>query len=168
MIQKKICMLGSFAVGKTSLVRRFVHSLYSDKYHTTIGVKIEKKVVPLDAGRELTLMLWDIYGEDKLQKVRMSYLRGAAGYLLVVDSTRSASLAVAQQLHATVQAEVGALPYVLVLNKCDLVDQQDLDAQAVAALGQGSVATLHTSAATGAGVDEAFERLARKLLTHAA
>ncbi len=164
MIQKKICMLGSFAVGKTSLVRRFVHSLYSDKYHTTIGVKIEKKTVSVSEGREVSLMLWDIYGEDDLQKVRMSYLRGSAGYLLVVDSTRGASLTVAQQLHTTVQTEIGSVPYVLVLNKCDLVDQHDLDTQAVAALGQGSLMTIHTSALTGQGVNEAFELLARAVV----
>lgn len=161
MMQKKICMLGSFAVGKTSLVRRFVHSLYSDKYHTTIGVKIEKKTVTVADDREVSLMLWDIYGEDDLQKVRMSYLRGAAGYVLVIDSTRRASLAVAQQLHTAVQAEIGAVPYVVALNKCDLVEQRDTDLHAVAELGRAAVMTIHTSALTGQGVDEAFGRLAQ-------
>jgi small GTP-binding protein len=165
MIQKKICMLGSFAVGKTSLVRRFVHSMYSDKYHTTIGVKIEKKVVTVANDREVSLMLWDIYGEDDLQKVRMSYLRGAAGYVLVVDSTRRASLAVAQQLHAAVQAEIGQVPYVVALNKCDLADERDVDLHAVADLGAGGVMTIHTSALTGQGVNDAFERLAQALVT---
>lgn len=164
MIQKKVCMLGSFAVGKTSLVRRYVHSMYSDKYHTTIGVKIEKKTVTINNDREVSLMLWDIYGEDDLQKVRMSYLRGAAGYVLVVDSTRRASLTVAQQLHAAVQAEVGAVPYVVALNKCDLVEQRDTDLHAVAELGSAGVVTIHTSALTGQGVNEAFERLAQALV----
>src|SRR5271169_437320 len=91
MIQKKICMLGSFAVGKTSLVRRFVESIYSETYQTTVGVKIDKKVVALDRV-EITLVLWDLYGEDDFQKMRWSYLRGAAGYLLVADGTRRATL----------------------------------------------------------------------------
>ena len=88
MIQKKICMLGSFAVGKTSLVSQFVSSIFSDKYLSTVGVKIDKKT---DHGRRparSTLMLWDIYGEDGFQTVQKSYLRGASGYLLVVDGTR--------------------------------------------------------------------------------
>jgi small GTP-binding protein len=86
MTQKKICMLGSFSVGKTSLVARYVSSVFSDKYLTTVGVKIDKKTVAVD-GADVTLLLWDIYGEDDFQKLRMSYLRGASGYLLVVDGT---------------------------------------------------------------------------------
>ena len=71
MLQKKICMLGSFAVGKTSLVRRFVESMYSEAYHTTVGVKVDKKNVQVN-GAEVTLVLWDIYGEDDYQKMRWS------------------------------------------------------------------------------------------------
>ena len=81
MVQKKVCMLGSFSVGKTSLVRRFVESIFSDTYLTTVGVKIDKKALQVD-GNDATLMLWDIYGEDDFQKLRMSYLRGASGFLL--------------------------------------------------------------------------------------
>jgi len=91
MLTKKVCMLGSFSVGKTSLVRRFVETIFLDKYHTTVGVKVDKKVVQVD-GQELSLVLWDIYGEDEYQKLRLSYLRGAAGYLLVADGTRRATL----------------------------------------------------------------------------
>src|SRR5574342_650264 len=91
MIQKKICMLGSFSVGKTSLVRRFVESIFSDTYLTTVGVKIDKKQLRVD-DHDVTLMLWDIYGEDEFQKLHMSYLRGAAGLLLVVDGTRRSTL----------------------------------------------------------------------------
>ena len=87
MIQKKICLLGGFGVGKTSLVSRFVHSIFSDKYLTTVGVKIDKKRVDLGS-QQVDLVIWDIYGEDDFQKVRMSYLRGASGYLLVADGTR--------------------------------------------------------------------------------
>jgi GTPase SAR1 family protein len=91
MIQKKICMLGSFAVGKTSLIRRFVESIYSEAYHTTVGVKIDKRVVRHNDS-DVTLVLWDLYGEDEFQKMRWPYLRGAAGYLLVADGTRRNTL----------------------------------------------------------------------------
>ena len=91
MIQKKICMLGGFSVGKTSLVARFVHSIFSEKYLTTVGVKIDKKVVKV-RDEDVNLMLWDIYGEDEFQKIRMSYLKGSSGYLLVVDVTRKSTL----------------------------------------------------------------------------
>ena len=57
-----------------------VHGIFSDKYLTTIGVKIDKKPISLLRG-EMELILWDIYGEDEFQKVRMSYLQGASAYL---------------------------------------------------------------------------------------
>jgi len=66
-IQKKICMLGSFSVGKTSLVSRFVSTVFSDKYLTTVGVKIDKKALTV-GGEDVTLMLWDIYGEDDFRR----------------------------------------------------------------------------------------------------
>ena len=97
MIQKKVCMLGGFAVGKTSLVARFVRSIFSEKYLTTVGVKIDKKAV-MAGDREVTLVLWDINGQDEFQDVQESYLRGMSGYLLVVDGTRRATLETAAKL----------------------------------------------------------------------
>ena len=88
MIEKKICMLGASGVGKTSLVSRFVSSIFSDKYLTTVGVKVDKKVVAVD-DTQVTLLLWDIYGQDEFQTVKPAYLRGASGYLLVADGTRA-------------------------------------------------------------------------------
>ena len=67
MLQKKVCMLGSFSVGKSSLLRRFVENMFDDQYHTTIGVKVDKKVMNV-SGEDLTLVLWDIYGEDAFRK----------------------------------------------------------------------------------------------------
>ena len=106
MIQKKVCMLGGFAVGKTSLVARFVTSIFSDKYLTTVGVKIEKKSVQV-SNQQLDLVLWDIYGDDEFQRVRMSYLRGASGYLLVVDPTRKATLETAIALQDSAEKTIG-------------------------------------------------------------
>ena len=82
MIQKKVCMLGAFAVGKTSLVRRFVHSMFADKYLTTVGVKIDKKQLT-HSGKEVLLLLWDLYGEDEFQRVQTTYLRGSSGLFLL-------------------------------------------------------------------------------------
>src|ERR1700739_3863242 len=108
MLQKNICMLGSFAVGKTSLVRRFVESIYSGVYQTTVGVKIDKKIVKV-GDREVSLVLWDIYGEDDFQKMRWTYLRGASGYLLIADGTRKATLEKAFQLEEKVPEQGGAI-----------------------------------------------------------
>ncbi|MBT5830208.1 MAG: GTP-binding protein, partial [Candidatus Latescibacteria bacterium] len=121
MMQKKVCMLGAFAVGKTSLISRYVHSMFSDKYQTTVGVKIDKKVVSVGE-HDMTLILWDVYGEDDFMKLRMSYLRGAAGYFLVADGTRKETLDVAEDLKARVTDSLGDVPFILLLNKADLQD----------------------------------------------
>lgn len=163
MIQKKVCMLGAYAVGKTSLVSRFVHSIFSDKYLTTLGVKIEKK--PVDLGdRQLEFILWDIYGEDDFQKVRLSYLRGAAGYLLVVDGTRRETLDTALALHEGVQLALGRLPFVVVVNKVDLESTWEVSERALAKLSQRGWRVVKASAKTGAGVQEAFVALGRAVI----
>lgn len=162
MLQKKICMLGGSGVGKTSLVSRFVSSIFSDKYLTTVGVKIDKKTVPLGS-EEMMLMLWDIYGEDEFQTVRESYLRGASGYLLVADGTRHATLDTAATLQKKAQAVVGRVPFLLLLNKADLGAEWEIDDRALWKLAERGWPVLRTSAKTGAGVDDAFVKLAREM-----
>ena len=97
MIKKKICMVGAYGVGKTSLVSRFVNSMFSEKYQTTVGVKVDKKVVQHSTG-EVTLMLWDLAGEDAVTTVRPAHVKGSAGYILVMDGLRRNSLGVAIDL----------------------------------------------------------------------
>ena len=164
MIQKKICLIGGFGVGKTSLVSRFVHSIFSDKYLTTVGVKIEKKSLALNE-QELDLVIWDLYGEDDFQKVRMSYLRGASGYLLVADGTRRTTLDTALALHEAADRTIGHVPFVLVLNKADLSAQWELDEGAIVRLMQSGWRVLRTSAKTGIGVEEAFTTLGNAMLS---
>ena len=163
MIQKKVCMLGTFAVGKTSLVRRFVESIYSDKYHTTVGVKIDKKNVQLGE-QEVTLMLWDIEGSQGEHDLRTSYLRGAAGYLLVADGTRQDTLYKALAIQTRVAEVIGELPFVLLLNKFDLSDEWIIREREVAALHDKGWNVIMTSAKSGLGVEEGFNTLTRKLL----
>ena len=161
MIQKKICMLGGFGVGKTSLVSRFVHSIFSDKYLTTVGVKIEKKSIAL-GDQNVDLIVWDLHGEDEFQKLHMSYLRGTSGYLLVVDATRRATLDTALMLHAKAQWALGQpVPAMLAINKTDLDSTWELDQSA---LDQLKCPVVKTSAKTGIHVDETFSALARAML----
>ncbi len=163
MIQKKICMLGSFAVGKTSLIRRFVHSIFSDKYLTTLGVKIDRKVVKA-GGRDLNLVLWDIHGDDEFAHIFKTYLRGASGFLLVVDGTRRATLETARRLKQYAEETVGNVPFVLLLNKVDLLQQWDMDSELIEQLSSTGWPVIETSAKTGQGVDRAFLMLAAKML----
>jgi small GTP-binding protein len=163
MIQKKIVLLGAPAVGKTSLVRRFVQSLFDDTYLTTIGVKVDKKQLQV-AGQDFALMLWDIAGTEEHFSVPPSYARGAAGYLLVVDGTRPETLEIGLDLVSSMPQELGSVPGVLVLNKADLVAEWRLDQSAI------SVATwekpmLRASAKTGEGVEASFVALAGALVS---
>ena len=162
-LQKKICMVGAFAVGKTSLVSRFVHSMFTEKYHTTIGVKIDKKEMMV-AEQPVTLLLWDLAGEDDFLQVRMSYMRGAAGYLLVVDGARRDTLDTAVKLQERVEAAIGKAPFILVCNKSDLRAGWEISEEALAALRTKGWEVMLTSARSGAGVEETFFSLAQKIL----
>ena len=162
MLYNKICMLGGSGVGKTSLVSRFVSSIFSDTYLTTVGVKIDKKKVAIDSG-EMTLMLWDIYGEDEFQTVRDSYLRGASGYLLVADGTRHGTLDKAILLQQRAEAVIGQVPFLLLLNKADLEPEWQVDERGLVKLADKGWRVMRTSAKTGEGVEDAFTALAREM-----
>lgn len=163
MIQKKICMIGAFAVGKTSLVARFAKSIFTEIYQTTIGVKIDKKLVKVGE-QTVNLILWDIYGEDGFQKIRPSYLQGASGYFLVVDGTRRATLEQALLLQQKVESVIGKVPFVLLLNKSDLSNEWEIDDVAIAELTEKNWIVIQGSAKTGLGVETAFLTLTQKML----
>jgi small GTP-binding protein len=163
MLKKKICMLGAFATGKTSLMVQFVHSIFTDKYYTTIGVKIDKKKLTIGT-QDVNLVLWDLAGEDEFLQVHMSYLRGSSGYLLVADGTRPATLDTARSLQKRVEAAIGYVPFVLMLNKSDLTAGWELGEEALADLREKGWDIIITSARSGLGVEEAFVMLVKKIL----
>lgn len=163
MIQKKVCMVGAFATGKTSLVARFVRSIYSEVYQSTVGVKIDKKTLKLEE-QEVNLILWDIQGEDDFQKLRLSYLRGLSGYLLVVDGTRHATFEKALSIQQSVEQMVGKIPFILILNKSDLADEWEIDNTSVEELSNKGWIIIKGSAKTGLGVEEAFLTLTKKIM----
>lgn len=163
MLQKKICLLGSFAVGKTSLARRFVHSIFSEEYHTTIGVKIDRKEVELD-GQHVKLLIWDIHGDDEFQKVRASYLRGMSGYLLVADGTRPETMETAFMLHELAEETVGDVPFIMLINKSDLGSEWRVREEDVTSLQDKNWIVHRTSAKSGEHVDESFHHLTAQML----
>lgn len=162
-LKKKVCMLGSFSVGKTSLVRRYTEALYQDQYLTTVGVKVSKKAIRV-GDDDLTMVLWDLAGDDEFQKLRIDYLRGANGYLLVADGTRRATLDKALDIHARVQASPHAAPAVLVVNKADLAVDWEVTPEMLEELHGRGWEPLQSSAKTGDGVEEAFRALAEMML----
>lgn len=156
-------MVGPFAVGKTSLVNRFVESIFSEKYQTTIGVKISKK--QLDMGsQKVQVMLWDIEGVDVFTELRPSYLRGAAGIMVVVDGSRPATLSQVNHLISTVKHQLQEVPIVLLINKVDLVTEWKLDDEAISSFEREGLQVFQTSAKTGAGVEDAFKALTHIML----
>lgn len=159
MSTKKICVLGDFAVGKTSTVARVVHNVFSDKYLTTVGVKIDTYVHEADGKAPIKLVIWDIAGTDRFSAVEFSYLRGASGYLLVIDGTRPDTLDVARKLLAEATERYGALPHVTLVNKIDLTDEWQLSDDAVSVLSREGHEVFRTSARTGEGVTQALASL---------
>ncbi len=171
-ITKKVCLLGDFAVGKTSLVRRFVYSIFEDRYLATIGVQVSRKVLHLadattDSETTLLLMLWDIAGSDVFSRMRASYLRGAGGAVLVCDLTRPETLSNLKEYLVVLRDLNIDIPLVLAANKCDLIDQVQLSTTALADFATSlSAACYLTSAKDNIAVDAAFEHLGRLMLAH--
>jgi len=161
--KKKICMLGASAVGKTSLVRQFVERHFSDKWRTTVGVRVDKKVVHLGED-EVMLMLWDIFGKDDYQDLKVSQLSGAAGFLLVVDGTRRVTLDKALDLDEQVKKALGPTPTLLVMNKVDLAADWEITPEIDQELRGRGWQAVRSSAKTGEGVEEAFVALAHDIL----
>jgi small GTP-binding protein len=164
MLTKKICLLGSFSVGKTSLVARFVQSIFSEEYLTTVGVKVDKKIMR-SGDQELTLMIWDLAGDDDFQRMNVSFLRGSAGIIYVADGTRPASVDAVRDLRERVRTNLGELPSVLALNKADLADQWQIDEVELSHLRDDGWSLRKTSAKDGLNVEETFSELASRMLS---
>ncbi len=167
-ISKKVCLLGDFAVGKTSLVRRFVYNLFDDRYISTIGVKVSRKTVAVpraDGVVELTMMLWDLAGSEEFDQVRTSYLRGSAGAVLVCDLTRPQTLEHLYSYADDLSAVSPEAQLIVAANKSDLTDEQRLTPAHIAAVAARFNAPFYlTSAKTGDEVERLFRHLGRLLI----
>jgi small GTP-binding protein len=162
-IQKKICMLGSFGVGKTSLVARFVQGIFSGKYLSTVGVKIDKKQLRV-GDQDVLLLLWDLAGEDSRSQVQTSYLKGAAGYFLVVDGTFAESLVTAKSIHKRAIEAVGEIPAMLIVNKSDLWGRWEITMPELEKLQTEGWNIQVTSAKTGEGVEKMFLTMTEQVM----
>lgn len=170
-IKLKICLAGEAAVGKTSLIRRFVEDVYEDRYVATLGAKVTKKelqgTMP-DSGERIRIVLtiWDILGEAGFRDfVKDSYFRGSQGILAVCDLTRPLTLFQLEGWKHSIWSTAGKIPAYVLGNKVDLVDETRLGVKDIEAFceGWGCPYSL-TSAKTGTGVEEAFRRLTSLIL----
>lgn len=163
-IQKKVCLLGDFAVGKTSLIRRLVEGKFEDKYLSTIGTKISRKTVQVN-NRQLNMLIWDLAGGEQFEKMTHSYYRGAAGAIIVYDVTRPETQ---ESILSYAQSFLDVNPQAVLMlagNKIDLIEETAVSLEALAALAKYYHASyLLTSAKTGQSVEHLFLMLAEKIL----
>ena len=162
MIQKskKIVLTGHFNVGKTSLIKKFVHSIFSEQYLSTIGVNIEKKQVIID-DTQLNMIIWELAGEDSVDKTPRSYLMGTHGIIYVFDLTRESTWLNLQEQLDKLKIIVPNVPISIIGNKNDLISEKERDA----ILQSLPVNCSYTSSAkTGENVERLFMELAKELV----
>jgi small GTP-binding protein len=165
-LKAKICLVGDEAVGKTSLIHRFVHGVFDETYIRTLGAIPSKKAIDLvDAsGRpiHLDLAVLDIMGKlTFLELFQEAYFRGARGILAVADITRRRTLQNLVTWIASVEATSGSLPTVIVVNKADLTADAEYGPPEIEEVARASGSEYYlTSAKSGAHVEDAFRRLA--------
>lgn len=158
MLQKKICILGTTGVGKTSLVKQYVEGIFSEKYHTSIGVKIDKKQVSREP--PVQLMIWDLEGIDKYCGFNPRYLRGASGMIVVTDQTRFSSLAESIEIF-TLAKNAYNIPAILAVNKTDLPTSMNWNNTLLSVHANEFDDIHYTSAKTGESVESLFTSIAK-------
>lgn len=164
-VTSKVCVVGDFAVGKTSVVERFVTNQFSDKYLSTVGVKIDTKEIDFPAlGVAHKLVIWDVAGSDSFGDTEFAYLRGASGYIYVADGTRPATLTAVERIHGQIAERFGPVPSVLLINKRDLTADWQVSDERFEKLAPNFVSAFRTSAKTGDDVDVAFTRIAERII----
>ncbi len=164
MYNKKICILGAPAVGKTCLVRRFIGGDCGPDYLPTVGANIDKIRLQIDSDR-LQLMLWDIQGEELPSRRFFDYLKGASAIVYVVDGTRLESLDIALEFRRQIDNSlVTPLPSIMLFNKSDLTKIWEITPGMINNVEASGIFALLSSSREGVGVNTAFNLLARVLL----
>ncbi len=170
-ISRKVCLIGDFSVGKTSLIRQFVEKQFSDEYLSTVGVKMSRKLIALPKinlqSQDIQLIIWDIEGSNKFKGIAPSYFQGAKGAVIVGDITRQETL---DHLTVHIQSFLSVNPksyIVIALNKSDLIEAEYLEnLQKLYSFNDNAciLGTYHTSAKTGNNVDTIFQKLTQSLI----
>lgn len=164
-LTSKVCVVGDFAVGKTSVVERFVNNHFSEKYLSTVGVKIDTKEIGFpDRNVAQKLVIWDVAGSDRFGHSEFAYLRGAAGYIFVADGTRPMTVGSVDNLREQITEQFGPAPAVFLVNKHDLVADWAVSDERLEKLAAAYEDVYQTSAKSGDAVEHAIKRLAEKII----
>jgi small GTP-binding protein len=169
-VAKKVVVIGDPAVGKTSLIKRYVQDDFDDSYLNTIGAKVMKKNLGFPHPKtgeivDLKLILWDIAGQETFEQVKKAYYRGAAGAIVVCDCTRKDTM---ENMHRWIENLFdvgGVVPLVLILNKVDLEEESQVGIEAVQDEYTPYEAPVYsTSAKTGHNVELIFHELGKSVI----
>ncbi len=163
-LQRKVCLLGDFGSGKTSLVRRYVEGIFSDDYISTIGVKISRRTVFTPNNRQVNLIIWDLAGGSDFDGKQASYLQGSLAAVLICDLTRKTTLTTLRKYIKIMREIEPAIQFLLLANKNDLTDLREIADEEISLLANEiQAAWFTTSAKTGEQVQQAFDQLAFRL-----
>ena len=162
-VQKKICLLGDFSVGKTSLIRRYVEERFDETYLSTIGVHMSRKRLERES-HFLDFFIWDLVGGDDFGDASRNYLIGAAGAIVVCDLTRANTLPLLAHYAEQMRLVSETAKLLFIGNKEDLVEERVIsDEELEAAVAPLDGSYLLTSAKSGFNVNNAFEQLADEI-----
>jgi small GTP-binding protein len=172
-VEKKVCLLGDWGVGKTSLIRRFVYNAYDDRYLSTLGVKVSKKSIVIKDFKKkpffkvyLTLLIWDLVGQKGFQNTQNSAYKGTNGALVVCDLSRPETIERMEGWISSLYKVTKPIPLILLANKIDLTNNGvplDLKDKIEKIMMKYKAMFFSTSAKTGQNVEAAFEGISKQL-----
>jgi small GTP-binding protein len=164
----KVIVVGPAAVGKTSLIRRFVENQFSFNYKSTIGVDFLAKTIRLENGKIVRLALWDIGGQARFKFLRRNFYEGTHGALLVFDLSRANTFTHLKEWLIDMQTIIEyKIPFIILGNKSDLVVEvgEVINREEPKKLADKEESIyLETSAKTGDNVEYAFNELTKQML----
>jgi small GTP-binding protein len=163
----KVCMVGDESVGKTSLIRRYVYSMYDEAYIRTVGTMVSKRDIELpEIGYQASLIIWDIMGrKDFMDLFKEAYFKRVRGVLAVFDITRPKTLDSLKEWIGGIKSSVGDVPTFILANKQDIRLKDGLsDSDIERFCSTYACPWRKTSAKTGENVEEAFRDLAVSMI----